>query len=270
MTAEDDIPPGRGRLHGTVAMITGASRGIGRAIAQAYAAEGAELCIVATDDARLAEVEASLALPAQRTMRIALDVTDRDACFAAVERVRQRFGRLDALVNNAGVYKSRTFLDYSPQDFQRLLDVNLFGTVHLMQAALPGMQARGYGRIVNIASTAGKWGSRNQSAYNVSKHAVVGLTRCVALEAATSGVTVNAICPGFVQTDMVENLKREYAAIGGPGGGEAIVKAALARVPMARVLDPNEIAGLAVYLGSRESGGMTGQSILVDGGMLMC
>ncbi len=260
---------GKRRLDDTVAMITGASRGIGLAIARAYADEGASLCLVATDRARLAEVEASLGVPAQRTMALAVDVTDRDACFSAIEQVVQRFGRLDTLVNNAGIYKSRTFLDYSAQDFQRLLDVNLFGVIHLMQAALPRMQSRGYGRIVNIASTAGKWGSRNQSAYNVSKHAVVGLTRCVALEAAASGVTVNAICPGFVQTDMVENLKREYAAIGG-ADADAIVKAALARVPMGRVLDPAEIAGLAVYLGSRESSGMTGQSILVDGGMLMC
>jgi NAD(P)-dependent dehydrogenase (short-subunit alcohol dehydrogenase family) len=269
MTAGQTQAPGAGRLDGTVALITGASRGIGRAIAQAYAAEGASLCLAATDRAKLEEVEAALGLPAERTMVLALDVTDRDACFAAVERVGQRFGRLDALVNNAGVYISRTFLDYSAQDFQRLLDVNLFGVIHLMQAALPGMQSRGYGRIVNIASTAGKWGSRNQSAYNVSKHAVVGLTRCVALEAGATGVTVNAICPGFVQTDMVENLKRQYATIGG-ADADAVVKAALARVPMGRVLDPTEIAGLAVYLGSRESSGMTGQSILVDGGMLLC
>ncbi|MEK9721560.1 MAG: SDR family NAD(P)-dependent oxidoreductase, partial [Quisquiliibacterium sp.] len=185
------------------------------------------------------------------------------------QAVQARFGRLDTLVNNAGIYLSRTFLQYQPQDFQRLLDVNLFGVIHLMQAALADMQARGYGRIINIASTAGKWGSRNQSAYNVSKHAVVGLTRCVALEAANTGVTVNAICPGFVQTDMVETLKQGYAAIGGPDG-EAVVRAALARVPMGRVRDPTEIAGLAEYLGSRESSGMTGQAILVDGGMLMC
>jgi NAD(P)-dependent dehydrogenase (short-subunit alcohol dehydrogenase family) len=198
-----------------------------------------------------------------------LDVTDRAACFAAVEAIEARFGRLDVLVNNAGIYQSKTFLDYAPEDFQRLLDVNLFGVINLMQAALPRMQSRGCGRIVNIASTAGKWGSRNQSAYNISKHAVVGLTRCVALEAAATGVTVNAICPGFIQTDMVENLKRGYAAIGG-ADGDAVVKAALARIPMGRVLEPAEVAALAVYLGSPESAGMTGQSLLIDGGMLLC
>jgi len=267
---ESDSLQRPGRLRDTVALITGASRGIGEAIAQAYAREGAIVCLAATNRSKLEAVQTSLGLPAERTMVIELDVTDRSACFAAVAAVEARFGRLDALVNNAGVYQSKTFLEYEPQDFQRLLDVNLFGVIHLTQAALPAMQARGNGRIVNIASTAGKWGSRNQSAYNVSKHAVVGLTRCVAMETAASGVTVNAICPGFIQTDMVETLKAGYAAIGGPEHGEAVVKAALARVPMGRVLIPSEVAALAVYLGSNESAGMTGQSLLLDGGMLMC
>lgn len=262
--------PARGpRLADSVALITGASRGIGEAIAQAYAREGACIALAATDHAKLQGVRDALALPDDRVMVLPLDVRDSQACTAAVEAVIGRFGRLDTLVNNAGIYQSKTFLDYSPQDFRKLLDVNLFGVIHLMRAVLPHMQSRGYGRIVNIASTAGKWGSRNQSAYNVSKHAVVGLTRCVALEAAATGVTVNAICPGFVQTDMVETLKRGYAAIAG-ADGDQVVKAALGRVPIGRVLDPTEIASLAIYLGSRESAGMTGQSILVDGGMLLC
>jgi NAD(P)-dependent dehydrogenase (short-subunit alcohol dehydrogenase family) len=269
MTESNTIRPSGSRLANHVTLITGASRGIGRAIAQAYAAEGATVCLAATNREMLAEVQASLELPPERSIVMPLDVTDRAACFAAVEAIEARFGRLDVLVNNAGIYQSKTFLDYAPEDFQRLLDVNLFGVINLMQAALPRMQSRGRGRIVNIASTAGKWGSRNQSAYNVSKHAVVGLTRCVALEAAATGVTVNAICPGFIQTDMVENLKRGYAAIGG-GDGDAVVKAALARVPMNRVLEPSEVAALAVYLGSPESAGMTGQSLLIDGGMLLC
>lgn len=256
------------RLDQQVAIITGASRGIGRAIAQAYGAEGASLCLIATDVSRLKEVKDSLGLPADRIMTLGLNVTERDACFAAVAQVEQRFGRVDVLVNNAGVYRAKPFLDYVPQDFQDMLDVNLFGVLHFMQACLPGMQARRHGRIVNIASTAGKWGSRNQSAYNVSKHAVVGLTRCVALEASPHAVTVNAICPGFVQTDMVETLKAQVAQSSGISGDD-MVKAALARVPLGRVLDPDEIASLAVYLGSHESRGMTGQSILLDGGMVM-
>ena len=184
--------------------------------------------------------------------------------FEAVER----FGALHVMVNNAGVYRAKPFMAYVPQDFQDMLDVNLFGVLHFTQACLPGMQARQHGRIINMASTAGKWGSRNQSAYNTSKHAVVGLTRCVALEASAHGVTVNAICPGFVQTDMVEELKAQVARSAGMSG-EEMVQAALARVPLGRILEPQEIAQLAVYLGSHESRGMTGQSILLDGGMVL-
>jgi NAD(P)-dependent dehydrogenase (short-subunit alcohol dehydrogenase family) len=256
------------RLDQQVAIITGASRGIGRAIAEAYAAEGASLCLVATDEARLNEVKDALGLPAERIMTVGLNVTDRDACFAAVEQIEQRFGRVDVLVNNAGVYRAKPFMDYVPQDFQDMLDVNLFGVLHFTQACLPGMQARQHGRIINMASTAGKWGSRNQSAYNVSKHAVVGLTRCLALEASPYKVTVNAICPGFIQTDMVEELKAQVAHSSGISGDD-MVKAVLTRVPLGRVLDASEIASLAVYLGSAESRGMTGQSIHLDGGMVL-
>lgn len=256
------------RLENQVAIITGASRGIGLAIAQAYAAEGAKLCLIATDHNRLTEVKQSLDLPDDQIMTLALNVTDREACFDAVAKVTHRYGRIDVLVNNAGVYRSQSFLDYSPKDFQDMLDVNLFGVLNFMQACLPGMQERRHGRIINMASTAGKWGSRNQSAYNVSKHAVVGITRCVALEASPHAVTVNAICPGFIQTDMVEELKAQVAQTTGISP-EDMVKAALTRVPLGRVLNPSEIAGLAVYLGSAESSGMTGQSIHVDGGMVL-
>lgn len=256
------------RLKDQVAIITGASRGIGLAIAEAYAAEGAKLCLIATQTDRLQSVQTQLGLPDDRIMTLGVDVKDRQACFDAVERVHQKFGHVDILVNNAGVYRAKSFLDYSSQDFQDMLDVNLFGVLNFMQACLPDMQARKHGRIINMASTAGKWGSRNQSAYNVSKHAVVGITRCVALEASPYAVTVNAICPGFIQTDMVEELKAQVSQSTGLSPDD-MVKAALTRVPLGRVLNPSEIAGLAVYLGSAESSGMTGQSIHVDGGMVL-
>ncbi|MCP5265039.1 MAG: SDR family oxidoreductase [Burkholderiaceae bacterium] len=258
---------GRGRLDGLVAFVTGASRGIGEAIARAYAHEGASICLAATDAKRLAEVESGLGVPAARAMTVALDVGDGDAVHAAVAACEQRFGRIDVLVNSAGVYKPASFLDYDIDDFERLIRVNLYGTIHTMQATLAGMQQRGFGRIVNIASTAGKWASRNQSAYNVSKHAVVGLTRCVALEAAGTGVTVNAICPGFVKTDMLNNLFDGQAQASSVSA-DAAIAGALARVPIGRMLEPREIADLAVHLATREAGGMTGQSVLVDGGML--
>ena len=256
-----------GRMTGRVALISGASRGIGLSIAQAYAREGARLCLIATDQEQLTQAAAALDMEAQSLMFAVVDVRDADACQHIVDRVIARWGQLDTLVNNAGVYRARAFLDYTPKDFQDLLDVNFFGVLHLTQAALAHMLERRSGRIVNIASSAGKAGSRNQSAYNVSKHAVVGLTRCVALETATQGVTVNAICPGLTQTDMVESLKTEVAASAWVSP-EQLIQSIMSRVPMARVLNVDEIAGMAVFLGSAESSGMTGQAISIDGGML--
>jgi NAD(P)-dependent dehydrogenase (short-subunit alcohol dehydrogenase family) len=255
------------RLQNRVALISGGSRGIGLAIARAYLQEGARVALLATSEQRLAEAISALGGGSVRLMARVTDVKDAQACHAAVEAVVAQWGGLHVLVNNAGIYRARTFLGYSPQDFQDLLDVNLFGVIHLSQAALPHMQAQADGRIVNVASSAGKAGSRNQSAYNVSKHAVVGLTRCLALEAAGSGVTVNAICPGFVQTDMVDALQSEVAQCAGVSA-EQMLQAALSRVPMGRFLATDEITGLAVYLGSAESSGMTGQAISIDGGML--
>jgi NAD(P)-dependent dehydrogenase (short-subunit alcohol dehydrogenase family) len=210
----------------------------------------------------------SIGIEPERMLAIATDVRDANACQQAIEQTMSRWGRIDTLVNNAGIYRARKFVDYKPSDFQDLLDVNLFGVIHLTQAVLPHMVAQHYGRVVNIASSAGKWASRNQSAYNISKHAVVGLTRCVALEAAADGVTVNAICPGFVQTDMVETLKTEVAEQAGLSP-EEMLSTALGRVPMGRFMDVGDIVGLALHLGSSESGGMTGQSISIDGGMVV-
>jgi len=256
------------RLSGQRALITGASRGIGRAIALAFAREGANLALLATKREALDELIQNTELKTANCMLLQVDVRDRQACFKAVTEIEQELGGIDVLVNNAGIHRSGAFLDHSPDDFQALLDVNLFGVVHLMQAVLPGMKDRAKGSIINMASTAGKWGSRNQSAYNVSKHALVGLTRCVALEVAASGVRVNAICPGFVQTDMVEDLKRGYAQVAGVDI-EGIIQATLSRIPIGRILDPEEIAHMAVLLASDESKAITGQSILVDGGMLL-
>jgi NAD(P)-dependent dehydrogenase (short-subunit alcohol dehydrogenase family) len=257
----------QGRLAGRVALISGGSRGIGLAIAQAYAREGAKLCLLATHEPPLAEWARKLQLPENDLMTAQVDVRQADACHNIVNKVIARWGQLDVLVNNAGIYKARPFLEYEPNDFRDMFDVNLMGTVHLTQASLPHMLAKKSGRVINIASSAGKAGSRNQSAYNVSKHAVVGLTRCLALETATQGVTVNAICPGLTQTDMVDTLNTSFANAAGVTA-EQMLQNILTRVPMNRLLHVEEIAGMAVFLGSEASSGMTGQAISIDGGML--
>ena len=245
-----------GRLAGRTALITGASRGIGQAIALRYAGEGANLVLTATTLAGLqATAEQARALGATVHTH-AVDVADRAAVAALVDAAVAEAGGIDVLVNNAGVYHAAPLLDCTPEDFD-----------HVMQLALRHMRDRGRGKVVNIASTAGKGGSMNQSAYNASKHALVGLTRCAAQELGPLGICINAICPGFVETDMLQSFSAHSAITG--LSFEQIMANGKARVPLRRFLKPEEIAHLAVYLGSAESDGMTGQSILLDGGMLM-
>ena len=260
-------PARTGRLAGRRVLITGASRGIGQAIALRYADEGATLCLAATTLAGLADTQARAEARGAQVLPLAVDVADRAQVQTLVDTMVSTLGGIDVLVNNAGLYHAASLLDTAPEDFDRVMQVNLYGAFHVLQLCLRQMRAQGAGKVVNIASTAGKGGSMNQSAYNASKHALVGLTRCAAVELGPLGICVNAICPGFVETDMLQSFSA-HAAITGLSF-EQIMANGKARVPLRRFLQPVEIAHLAVYLGSSESDGMTGQSILMDGGMLM-
>jgi meso-butanediol dehydrogenase / (S,S)-butanediol dehydrogenase / diacetyl reductase len=260
-------PTRSARMAGRKALITGASRGIGRAIALRYAAEGADVFLVATAEPALRAVQAQAQATGAQAHVHVCDVSQRTAVHAMVDAAISAMGSIDVLVNNAGVYHAARLVDTEPEAFDRVMQVNVYGAWHVLQRVLQHMQARQRGQVVNIASTAGKWGSVNQSAYNASKHALVGLTRCAALEMGGFGVTVNAICPGFVETDMLGEFKAHAAIQGVPF--ETVLANGRARVPIKRFLQPEEIANLAVYLGSDEGLGMTGQSLLLDGGMLM-
>lgn len=255
------------RLSGKTALITGGSRGIGLAIARAYLDEGANVCVVARDPNALGQARTELALAGGQVLTFAGDVTDRGACFAAVDYVIEGLGGLDIMVNNAASYVRRPFLDYTAEEFEAVMGVSAHGAFHFMQAAGARMVAQGHGKIVNLASTAGKWASSGQAAYNAAKHAVVGLTRCAAVEFAVHGVSVNAICPGLVRTDMARHFAQDEAERKGICEAEAL-EAMLARVSMGRLLEPEEVAQLAVFLASAASDGMTGQSLVIDGGML--
>jgi NAD(P)-dependent dehydrogenase (short-subunit alcohol dehydrogenase family) len=256
-----------GRLRGKTALITGASRGIGRAIADAYAAEGANLVLNARDAVKLAAVAREIAQAHGVAVHLAAcDVTDRAAVFAAVAALGDL--PVDVLVNNAGVHKARRFLDYSFEEFRDVLETNVYGVLHITQAVLPGMIARQGGRVINLASTAGKWGSRNQSAYNASKHAVVGLTRCLGLEMAPHHILVNAICPWVVDTDMAVGFIGEHAAVNGVSP-EHMLEAFKGTVPIKRMVKPQEVAAVAVFLASEESSYVNGQTWAVDGGYTM-
>ncbi|MCY3640372.1 MAG: glucose 1-dehydrogenase [Gammaproteobacteria bacterium] len=255
------------RLEGRTALITGASRGIGRAIACAYAAEGANLFLTATNADKLEETREQVAEHGVEAACHLADLSVPDAVdgmFAAALRWRDG---LDIVVNNAGIYIGKPFTDYDMAEFDRVMKVNVYAVFQLMQLTLRHMRERRSGKIVNIASTAGRWESPNQAAYNTSKHAVVGMTRCAALENAALGINVNAICPGFVETDMMGAFEGHALALG--VSFEELIAGAKSRVPMGRFLEPEEIAHIAVYLGSGESDGMTGQAICISGGMRM-
>jgi NAD(P)-dependent dehydrogenase (short-subunit alcohol dehydrogenase family) len=257
-----------GRLSGKTALITGASRGIGRAKADAFAAAGANLVLNARDAGRLATAAAEITAAHGVNVHTApCDVTDRAAVRAMVDALDKHI-EIDVLVNNAGIHRARGFLDYTFEDFAEVLETNVYGVLHITQFVLPGMIARKRGRVINVASTAGKWGSRNQSAYNASKHAVVGLTRCLALEMAPHNVLVNAICPWIVDTDMATGFISEHAAANGLSPAQ-MLEAFKAAVPIKRMIRPAEVAAVAVFLASDDASYVNGQSWAVDGGYTM-
>lgn len=256
------------RLIGKSALITGASRGIGLAIATAFAREGCRLVLNARGAERLEEAAKSLTSTHDVDVAThACDVTDADSVRAMVAAA-EAAGPIEILVNNAGIHIPSRFVDYRFEDFKAVIESNVYSVFHVTQAVLPAMIERGSGRLINLASTAGKWGSRNQSAYNASKHAVVGITRCLALEVAPHGVLVNAICPWIVDTDMAEGFMERHAAIAG-ATVEELRDRMNATVPLQRWIRPEEVAGLAVYLASEEASYINGQAWTVDGGYTM-
>lgn len=254
------------RLAGSRAVITGSGRGIGRAIAEAMAAEGAHVVITDLNAPATDEVAAHIVASGGVAHAIACDVRDDEAVSKLAARATELLGGyVNVLVNNAGVYRPRRFLDYEMADWDWTFQVNVFGVVRVTRAFLPAMLENRQGRIINMASIAGKWGSLWQSAYNASKHAIVGITRCLAVETGSAGVRVNAICPGFVKTDMVsaEELAAAYQM-----PEEEIWKTIDSRAPIGRTVRPDEIAELAVYLASPLADGMTGQALTLAGGAI--
>ncbi len=240
-------------LHGLSALVTGGAKGIGLAIARRLAADGAAIAILGRDATALERAAAEIG-----ARHAVADVTDRDALRTAINTL----GPCDILVNNAGAALSKPFLKHKARDFQAMLGVNLLSAVTACQAALPGMRARGFGRIVNIASTAGLKGYPYVTAYVAAKHALVGLTRALALETVKDGITVNAVCPGFADTEMTARSVATITAASGRSPEEA--RALLARGnPAGRLVAPEEVAEAVAFLCRREAGAMTGQAIAV-------
>lgn len=248
-------------LQGKHAVVTGASRGIGLAVARALMAQGARITLMARDAQAL---EAAAAELGGDTAWQAVDVTDAQGVSAAFARA----GAVDILVNNAGQAASAPFGRTDAALWQRMLDVNLTGAFHCIQAALPAMLDAGWGRVVNVASTAGLTGYRYVAAYCAAKHGLVGLTRALALEVANKGVTVNAVCPGFTDTDIVADAVANIVRKTGRTADEARAELAAAN-PQGRLVQPDEVAHAVAWLCMPGAAAMNGQAIAVAGGEVM-
>jgi 3-hydroxybutyrate dehydrogenase len=251
-----------------VALVTGGSRGIGRAIALALSDAGMAVAVAARSEASLKSVVMEIEKRGGRTVASKCDVTSSGSVAAAFARVRETLGPVDILINNAGTAEGASILKLDESHWDREIAVNLTGTYLCTRAALPDMVARGFGRVINIASVAARIGFPYTSAYCAAKHGVLGFTRAVALEMATKGVTVNAICPGWVDSEMTDGTIARIAEKTGRTTEQA--RQELERKsPQQRLIQPDEVAAVAVFLASDAAHGITGQAIDVDGGEVM-
>ncbi len=255
-------------LAGRKAIVTGAGRGIGRAIALAFARAGADLGVTSRSLAELDVLAVDIEAIGRKCIHAACDVTDPDAVRAMSEAVLWGLGGLDILVNNAGNAESHKFLDHPDDLWHRMIATNLTSVYYVTKAFTPTLVENGWGRIINIASTAARVGDMYVAAYTAAKHGVLGLTRSLAAELSQHNITVNAICPGFVDTPLTQASIANIVKRTGMTDEEAL--AALKKAsPQRRLIDPDEVAGIAVYLATDTARGITGQAINVDGGAVM-
>lgn len=247
------------------ALVTGGTRGIGAAIAVRLAEGGARVVITGRQAAAAQAAAASLG---GGMLGLALDVTDEASVSAAFAHAREHLGQIDILVNNAGQAGSAAFTRTGTDLWQQMLAVNLTGTFLCIREALPGMMKAGTGRIINIASTAGLTGYPYVCAYTAAKHGVIGLTRALALEVARTGVTVNAVCPGYTDTDIVRDAVSNIMAKTGRTQAEALASLTASN-PQGRLVKPEEVAGAVFWLCLESSASVTGQAIAVAGGEVL-
>jgi NAD(P)-dependent dehydrogenase (short-subunit alcohol dehydrogenase family) len=251
------------RLEGRAALVTGGGRGIGRAVAERLAAEGARVAVAGRTAAEIEEVAAAIG-----GVAICLDVADRAAIAAALPEIQARLGHVDLLINNAGVAESAPYSATSDELWDRMLAINVTGAFALCRALIPPMVERGFGRVVNVASNAGLTGYAYSSAYCASKHAMIGMSRAIALEIARTAVTINCVCPGWVETRMAEEAVHRIAAKTGRPQGDAR-RALEAMSPQRRMVRPEEVALVVSMLCSPDARSIHGQAIPIDGGQVM-
>lgn len=256
------------KFTGRVALVTGGGRGIGAEIARNLARDGATIAVSARTESEVKAVADEIIKAGGRAQYFIADLSQPDQASALVSKVAAALGPIDFLVNNAGVASSAPVAKISLDEWNRIFAINVTATFLCTQAVLPGMIERGSGRIVNIASVAARFGARYIAAYAASKHAVLGFTRCVAAEVAALGITANAVCPGFVDTEMVsESVSRIVAKTGMPS--EQALDTIKNQSPQKRLLTTPEVAATVSLLCSEEGRGINGQALVLDGGGLL-
>lgn len=245
-------------LNDKVALVTGAARGIGKAIAIELAKAGADIAMIATSESEAAiSVKTEIQNMGKRVLFLACDVSDPAQVNSAVADILAEFGKIDILVNNAGITKDKLLMQMSEEDIDAVLSVNLKGCFHTVKACLRTFMKNKYGRIINITSVSGMIGNPGQANYAASKAGVIGFTKTVAKEYASKGITCNAVAPGFICTDMTDKLSDEAKA------------AMAAAIPVKRFGTPEDVANVVRFLAEKASSFITGEVIKVDGGMCM-
>jgi 2-hydroxycyclohexanecarboxyl-CoA dehydrogenase len=243
-------------LDGKVVLVTGAGRGMGKAIAERLAAEGARVAVTDVDEKPAVETAAGL----EGAAGFRIDITDAGEVARRIDEITGALGPIDALVNNAGWDKLALYLDTDEDLWERLIDINLRGPIRMIKAVLPQMVERRSGRIVNISSDAGRVGSSGEAVYSACKAGIIGFGKTVAREVARYGVTVNAICPGPTDTALLDSVTE---------GNEKLIDSLKRSIPMRRIGVPEDIAGAVAFMVSDDAGFITGQTLSVSGGLTM-
>jgi 3-hydroxybutyrate dehydrogenase len=253
-------------LEGKTAVITGAAGGIGLQMARTFAEEGARVVISDLNAEKIGQAVKDLKGKGYEALAVPCDVTDEQALKNTIDTVFKTFGRIDILINNAGLQHVSLLEEFPTEKFELLIKVMLTAPFFGIKHVFPYMKKQGFGRIINMSSINGVIGFAGKAAYNSAKHGVIGLTRVAALEGAEHGITVNALCPGYVDTPLVQNQLKDLARTRKISVDRVIEEVIFPLVPQKRLLSVQEIADYAAYLASDKAKGVTGQAIILDGG----
>jgi NAD(P)-dependent dehydrogenase (short-subunit alcohol dehydrogenase family) len=255
-------------LEQRIVLITGGSGGLGRALSLVFSTQGHGVVITARNQENLNATAEQIAMNGGQVLALPCDVTVREQVKSLGEQIGNRWGTVEILINNAGIARAVSFVDTPDELWDETLETNLTGAYNCCKIFVPGMIQAKWGRIINIASTTAKVGYSHVTAYTASKHGLLGLTRSLALETARQGITVNAICPGYIDDERTEENAKIFAEKTGKTVDE-VLRLFAASAPQNRLIAPEEVASLALLMASEKLAGMTGQAINVDGGAVM-